>query len=92
MFQWGHNLTVMDTGLLQRLDKRSRLQVSMGPQPHGHGYFVSRTTLMRRRIGGFNGATTSRSWILCESDDAYAEAYRWFQWGHNLTVMDTPTT
>ena len=38
-FQWGHNLSVMDTTF--RLDTlpNQHPTVSMGPQPVGHGYF-----------------------------------------------------
>ena len=38
--------------------------------------------------GGFNGATTLRSWILFKMTH-YATTNQAFQWGHNLAVMDT---
>ena len=40
-FQWGHNLSVMDTnGSDERISMEADA-VSMGPQPLGHGYEVS---------------------------------------------------
>ena len=62
MFQWGHNLSVMDTrGLIFKAFDTFRV-VSMGPQPIGHGYRRIASTCLRS-CPGFNGATTYRSWI-----------------------------
>ena len=36
-FQWGHNLSVMDTRC-RRYQSSGAERVSMGPQPLGHGY------------------------------------------------------
>ena len=86
-FQWGHNLSVMDTIWQNHLLLGGRHGVSMGPQPVGHGYRTTgrRTTRDRSR---FNGATTCRSWIPSSTDDNGIELTK-FQWGHNLSVMDT---
>ena len=63
LFQWGHNLSVMDTGDANR-------------------------QLLYEGVTGFNGATTSRSWILVTVERNQIVQIV-FQWGHNLSVMDT---
>ena len=62
----------------------------MGPQPLGHGYDWVVQDIEKALAKGFNGATTSRSWILAIRDEMDANQSGWFQWGHNLSVMDTP--
>ena len=62
--------------------------VSMGPQPLGHGY-ADKTGKSYPAFSGFNGATTSRSWIPALCQDSADRSPGRFQWGHNLSVMDT---
>ena len=72
---------------------RRGLPVSMGPQPVGHGYQV----LSRLNTVGPNGMTVSMgpqpvghgySWV-CGVRSMVRQSDWPFQWGHNLSVMDT---
>ena len=83
-FQWGHNLTVMDTRHHKGHARIHLLRVSMGPQPHGHGYLE---TYPRNdgTLGAFQWGHN-----LTVMDTVVIPIGQKFQWGHNLTVMDTP--
>ena len=60
----------------------------MGPQPVGHGYGDAFYLGDLELEEGFNGATTCRSWIQV-TGSRFLKRDKVFQWGHNLSVMDT---
>ena len=84
-FQWGHNPTVMDTCPWEPDTETAGTgadgsimdaEVSMGPQPNGHGYSA-------------RWMHTEAYFPSDERNGGDPAGWRAFQWGHNPTVMDT---
>ena len=87
-FQWGHNPTVMDTVRRNTDGYAQDRNVSMGPQPNGHGYYC-----VSCRNDGVEdvsmGPQPNGHGYMGAYEEHVAGPRRRFQWGHNPTVMDT---